>query len=134
VDELASEVASASRQQTQGITQINTAVGQMDKVTQSNAASAEESAAAAEELNSQAIEMKHAVGELSRLVGGKVSAPKASPMPARSAAQFRSVSSAPAKPVASKPLNGNGHHPVAGTPSASGRRKEFPLEGDFKDF
>ena len=69
VDELASEVASASREQTQGITQINTAVGQMDKVTQSNAASAEESAAAAEELNSQAIMMKEAVGELTRLVG-----------------------------------------------------------------
>jgi len=38
VDELAAEVASASREQTQGITQINAAVGQMDKVTQSNAA------------------------------------------------------------------------------------------------
>jgi methyl-accepting chemotaxis protein len=43
VDELVAEVAGASREQTQGITQINTAVSQMDKVTQSNAASAEES-------------------------------------------------------------------------------------------
>jgi len=50
VDELASEVANASREQTQGIMQINTAVAEMDKVTQSNAANAEESAAAAEEL------------------------------------------------------------------------------------
>jgi methyl-accepting chemotaxis protein len=55
VDELVAEVAGASREQTQGITQINTAVGQMDKVTQSNAANAEESAAAAEELNAQAV-------------------------------------------------------------------------------
>ena len=45
VDDLMSEVASASREQTQGITQINTAVSQMDKVTQSTAANAEESAA-----------------------------------------------------------------------------------------
>lgn len=72
VDELAAEVASASREQTLGITQINAAVGQMDKVTQSNAASAEESAAAAEELNAQAETMKQSVAELLRLVGGKV--------------------------------------------------------------
>ena len=69
VDELAAEVASASREQTQGITQINTAVGQMDKVTQSNAASAEESAAAAEELNAQAECMKQVVGKLMQLIG-----------------------------------------------------------------
>ena len=70
VDELAAEVAGASREQTQGITQINTAVGQMDKVTQSNAASAEESAAAAAELNAQAGAMKASVAELLELVGG----------------------------------------------------------------
>ena len=64
------EVAGASREQTQGITQINTAVGQMDKVTQSNAATAEESAAAAEELNAQAEVMKQSVAELLQLVGG----------------------------------------------------------------
>ena len=61
VDELAAEVAGASREQTQGITQINVAVGQMDKVIQSNAAGAEESAAAAEELNAQAEVLKQSV-------------------------------------------------------------------------
>jgi len=70
VDELAAEVAGASREQTQGITQINAAVGQMDKVTQGNAASAEECAAAAEELNAQAEVMKQSVAELLQLVGG----------------------------------------------------------------
>ena len=69
VDELAGEVAGASHEQTQGITQINTAVSQMDKVTQSNAASAEECAAAAQELNTQAQGMKDAVEDLLRLVG-----------------------------------------------------------------
>jgi hemerythrin-like metal-binding protein len=67
---LVAEVASASNEQTQGIEQINMAVGQMDKVTQSNAASAEESAASAQELSAQAQTMKEAVGELVRLVGG----------------------------------------------------------------
>lgn len=70
VDELAAEVADASHEQTQGITQINTAVSQMDKVTQSNAAGAEESSAAAEELNAQAETLKSSVMELLRLVGG----------------------------------------------------------------
>ena len=70
VDELAAEVASSSREQTQGITQINAAIGQMDKVTQSNAAHAEESAAAAKELNAQAVTMKDSVNELLQLVGG----------------------------------------------------------------
>jgi methyl-accepting chemotaxis protein len=75
VDELVAEVAGASREQTQGITQINTAVGQMDKVTQSNAASAEESAAAAEELNAQAETLKSAVAELAALVGSRETPP-----------------------------------------------------------
>jgi methyl-accepting chemotaxis protein len=70
VDELAAQVASASREQMKGITQISTAMGQMDKVTQSNAASAETSAAAAEELNAQAVTMRDSVRELLSLVGG----------------------------------------------------------------
>ncbi len=71
VDELVAEVAGASREQTQGVTQINSAVGQMDKVTQSNAASAEESASAAEQLNAQAETMKGSVTELLNLVDGQ---------------------------------------------------------------
>jgi hemerythrin-like metal-binding protein len=82
VDELAAEVASASREQTQGITQINSAVGQMDKVTQSNAAAAEVSAAAAEELGSQASSLKQCITELLRLVGSGTAdgAPETAPV------------------------------------------------------
>jgi methyl-accepting chemotaxis protein len=89
VDELAAEVATASSEQTQGITQINTAVAQMDKVTQSNAASAEESAAAAQELSAQAEAMNQSVAGLLTLVGGQRnfessgSAPRASGGPRR---------------------------------------------------
>jgi methyl-accepting chemotaxis protein len=70
VDELAAEVATASREQTDGISQINSAVGQMDQVTQSIAATAEESAAAAQELNAQADMMRVSVNQLLRLVDG----------------------------------------------------------------
>jgi methyl-accepting chemotaxis protein len=77
VDAIAAEVNQASREQTDGISQINKAVGSMDSVTQSTAASAEESASAAEELSSQAELLKHSVSELLRLVhgGGTTHAP-----------------------------------------------------------
>jgi methyl-accepting chemotaxis protein len=71
VNALVGEIAAASREQAQGIDQVNVAVGQMDKVTQSNAASAEESAAASEELSSQAVQLTEMVGELVALVGAK---------------------------------------------------------------
>ncbi len=70
VDTFVAEIATASSEQSQGIGQLNTAVSQMDKVTQSNASSAEETAAAAEELNAQAAVLQEAVGELRRLVDG----------------------------------------------------------------
>ncbi len=74
VDELVAEVATASKEQTQGIDQLNTAIGQIDQVTQSNAANAEESASAAEEMNAQTEALKESVGELLALVHGTASA------------------------------------------------------------
>ena len=67
------EIATASEEQAHGINQVNTAVSEMDKVTQSTAASAEESAAASEELNAQAEQMKVYVGDLEAVVGGRAS-------------------------------------------------------------
>ncbi|HAA02439.1 MAG TPA: methyl-accepting chemotaxis protein, partial [Syntrophobacteraceae bacterium] len=46
VADLVGEISAASSEQAQGIEQINRAVTEMDKVTQQNAANAEESAAA----------------------------------------------------------------------------------------
>ncbi|HNT36554.1 MAG TPA: methyl-accepting chemotaxis protein, partial [bacterium] len=74
VTSLVTEVAAASNEQTQGLNQINTAVAQMDQVTQANAANAEESASASEELNAQAAEMKRMVQDLVAMVGGAGSA------------------------------------------------------------
>lgn len=71
VAELVNEIAAASGEQSQGIDQINKAVAEMDKVTQQNAANAEESASAAEEMNAQAEEMKIMVQELVRMVGSR---------------------------------------------------------------
>ncbi|MHC4639607.1 MAG: methyl-accepting chemotaxis protein [Planctomycetota bacterium] len=68
--DLVSEIAAASQEQAQGIDQVNTAMAQMDKVTQQNAANAEESASASEELSAQAEQMDQIVQELATMVGG----------------------------------------------------------------
>ena len=67
---LVSQIATASQEQTQGIEQVNTAVAQMDKITQQNAANAEESASSSEELSAQAESMTGLVSELVTLVFG----------------------------------------------------------------
>ncbi len=69
VDKLVAEIATASHEQQHGISQVNSAVSEMDKVTQSNAGRAEESAAAAQELNAQSIALREVVENLQRLVG-----------------------------------------------------------------
>ena len=66
---LVGEIAMASKEQTEGMTQINKAMNQIDQVTQTVASTSEESAAAAEELNAQAVTMSDTVRELGSLVG-----------------------------------------------------------------
>jgi methyl-accepting chemotaxis protein len=68
--DLVAEVAAASDEQAQGIDQVNTAVAQMDRVTQSNASNAEESASASEELSAQARELNEMVSVLTQIVRG----------------------------------------------------------------
>ena len=63
VGDLIAEIAAASKEQAQGIEQVNIAVAQLNHVTQSNAANSEESASAAEELSSQAAELANMVNE-----------------------------------------------------------------------
>ena len=140
VDELVSEVTSGSREQAEGITQINRAVGQMDKVTQSNAASAEESAAAAQELSAQAEVMKESVAELLQLVGGRGNV----------AGQRQAERKREAKPVggAVRPVkrvtftgasknqaNGLAHAAFeAAVATAAKPGSAIPMENDFRDF
>ena len=71
VSRLTSEVAIASREQANGITEINTAVNQLDQVTQTNAAAAEESAATSHDLARQAAVVQSSVLDLHRLATGQ---------------------------------------------------------------
>lgn len=56
--DLIAEIASASNEQAQGVSQVNIGLQQIDQVIQQNTASAEESAATSEELSGQASHLK----------------------------------------------------------------------------
>ncbi|PWC11527.1 methyl-accepting chemotaxis protein [Brenneria corticis] len=79
VNGIISEIAQASREQSDGINQINLAVGQIDTTTQQNAALVEESAAAALSLQDQAHSLTQTVSvfKLGAAYTGAVSAGKA---------------------------------------------------------
>ncbi|MFZ5585446.1 MAG: methyl-accepting chemotaxis protein [Thermodesulfobacteriota bacterium] len=68
--ELVAEIAAASREQAQGIEQVNQAANDMDRVTQRNAAGAEETAAASHQLQAQAGRFDEHVAQLRALVEG----------------------------------------------------------------
>lgn len=69
VTDLIAEISAASQEQAEGANQINSAVRQMDMVTQQNASSAEQSAAASEELSAQAESLTDIVEDLTKIVG-----------------------------------------------------------------
>jgi len=69
--QLVNEIAAATQEQAQGIHQINSAMNDLDKATQQNVATVEESAHASKELYEQAEQMNELVRELAILVGGE---------------------------------------------------------------
>jgi methyl-accepting chemotaxis protein len=83
VNDLISEISAATKEQTQGISQVGDAVNQLDQVTQQNAALVEESSAAAESLSQQAAMLVDAVSVF-KLGQGE---PRAAFVPARAAAK-----------------------------------------------
>jgi len=76
IDGLLSEIAVGSEDQAEGLGQVNQAVGQLDRVTQQNAAMVEEATAAANSLGVEAGRLKGLVAEftLSEAVPGKAPA------------------------------------------------------------
>ena len=103
VTDIMSEIASASLEQTMGIEQVNSAIAQMDEVTQQNAALVEEAAAAAGSMQEQAAALAEVVSvfKLGHEAVAKASAPmRPAPrakVPARP--QARIAASAAATPV-----------------------------------
>jgi len=94
-----SEIRNASVEQTSGIEQVNQAIGQMDEVTQQNAALVEQAAAAAELLEEQARNLSVTVGRFSvdNSSASSQSSPRVmpevnrSPVPIKAASQLQAA-------------------------------------------
>jgi len=131
VGELINEIAAASQEQADGISQVNQAVTQMDQVVQKNAAGAEESAASSEQMSGQA-EMLYGMAEdLLFLVEGGNSGN----------GNGNGNGTHQRQPVKSGRVNGQGKtKAIPANTLAKGKKKAeliIPLEtasGDFEDF
>jgi methyl-accepting chemotaxis protein len=79
VADINSEIASASQEQSMGISQISKAMNQLDQATQKNASASEESAASAGELSAQVVVLNELIKELNSEVSGKTKKAKKVP-------------------------------------------------------
>jgi methyl-accepting chemotaxis protein len=70
LDQSVAAIVQASKEQSQGLDQMNSAMGLMDQSTQSNAADAQENANCSQELTDQADALRDAVHKLSRVISG----------------------------------------------------------------
>ena len=77
IDLLVTEIAASAQEQASGLTQVNTAVNQMDQVVQQNAAMVEEATAATHSLKRDATELKRLISRFQ--VGGPGSASRTAP-------------------------------------------------------
>jgi methyl-accepting chemotaxis protein len=106
VTDIMAEISAASREQSNGIDQVNTAVSQMDKITQQNAALVEEAAAAAKSMEEQTEELSNIVAAFKIGSAAAAPLPTARPVPiARSAPAAThpvKTTSQPVKPAAKK--------------------------------
>jgi methyl-accepting chemotaxis protein len=124
VGELVGEIAAASREQAQGIEQVNTAVVDMDKVVQQTAANAEESASASEEMNAQCTVTNEMVNSLRTLIQGGKAAEGSTPKRMETPQPTVKPEPVHTKQAAALPMS-----------EKVDPEELIPLEdGDFKDF
>jgi methyl-accepting chemotaxis protein len=111
VSNLVADIAAASNEQAQGIGQINTAVTEMDKVTQQVASSAEESASASEEMSAQADQMQAVADRLSTMVSGVRRQKEGRPAGTTAAAGSRESNGSPPQDRTTAPVQPTAHQP-----------------------
>ncbi len=119
VTDIMAEITAASVEQSQGIEQVNTAVAQMDEMTQQNAALVEEAAAAAESLQEQAENLARAVA-LFKLAAHPSSTP--------------TTSSALPPPTIRTPHSSTRKPAVLARKDRTTHRSERPDDGDWEEF
>jgi methyl-accepting chemotaxis protein len=117
VTDIMAEISAASQEQSHGIDQVNTAVSQMDKMTQQNAALVEQAAAAAKSMEEQ-------TDELSRIVAAFQTGATAG----------RSTQAAQRHPAASRPAKAAAPRPAQQKLSAPRQSAAVEAEDDWKEF
>jgi methyl-accepting chemotaxis protein len=100
VTDIMAEISAASNEQSQGIEQVNTAITQMDEVTQQNAALVEEAAAAAESLEEEAQNLTRSISVFKLNESSQIKAAAAPRAAAKPAPRQISAPAKKAAPVA----------------------------------
>jgi methyl-accepting chemotaxis protein len=135
---LVDEVSLGSQEQTHGIEQISKAILQMEQVTQTTAASAEEGASAAEELTAQSESLKDIVRQLTEMVGSGHSHGSAEKAPVHSrgagAERHGEMSSGLASLGNAVSRNGARRSDTRLASSVKIEKNAFPMEEEFKEF
>ena len=103
VTDIMAEISAASREQSNGIDQVNTAVSQMDKITQQNAALVEEAAAAAKSMEEQTEELASIVAAFQIGTASAATPPVSRATPVRPSPATVKAAPHPAKPGVKKP-------------------------------
>lgn len=107
VTDIMDEISAASQEQSDGIEQVSQAVGQMDQVTQQNAALVQEASAAAASLEEQANRLEQAVAVF-KLLGTQVAAHQ--PLSAASTPPANAMLAARTEPTARRPVAQRSDH------------------------
>ena len=124
VGDLIAEISAAASEQQQGISQVNQAVGNLDQMTQQNAALVEESAAAASALSDQARKLGEVVS-LFKVNGGVVTSAVAMPKPVK--APMHTAPAPRTTPKVSAPAAAPKVEPVAQAPAPAKAAPKAPV-------
>jgi methyl-accepting chemotaxis protein len=130
VTDLVGEITVSSREQSEGVGQINAAVSALDQATQQNAALVEQTAAAAESMRMQTAKLSEAVAAFRVDASHAAAAPRSTlrpaPAPRAAAPKAAATPAAPRPAVQPRPAPAAAPKPAAPAPSGA--------EGDWETF
>jgi methyl-accepting chemotaxis protein len=140
VTDIVGEIAAASSEQSTGVDQVNTAITQMDQVTQSNSAQTEELASTAQAFAEQSATLMELVGTFTLGISGSSNAGRAHHSSARSGRdsgatrRFRAAAAAPARAGRSAPSAPNGRKAPAPAAVLVGSTAARSEDASFEEF
>jgi methyl-accepting chemotaxis protein len=142
---LVEEINLGSAEQSRGIDQISSSITQMEQVTQSSAAGAEQGAAAAEELNAQAESLNEVVDRLTRMVNDSTGQGRRQTLRKSFSGSSKTGKSAPTTRTATRPTSLTTIKTAVNFAKPKSRltpqpaevpfgSDHFPMDDDYKEF